>query len=917
MTLQADSRFGPYHILSALGAGGMGEVYRAKDSKLGRDVALKILPASFTNDPERVARFRREAQVLASLNHPHIAQIYGLEEASGMQFLVLELVDGESLDKRIARGRIPVDEALGIAKQIAEALEAAHEKGIIHRDLKPANIALTKDGHVKVLDFGLAKAVEATGSGSNLSMSPTITTPAMMTGVGVILGTAAYMSPEQAKGRPADKRTDVWAFGCVLCEMLTGQRAFEGEEVSDVLASVLKSEPDFGLLPARLNPDLQKLLRRCLEKNPNRRWHAVGDLRIELESTAAQPTVAPSGAQAIAMPRPLWKRAAPFVVTAIMAGAIAGAGSWYLRPASPLAVVTRFLFTLPEGQQFSNTGRQLVAISPDGTLFMYVANNRLYLKPMRELNAIAVAGTEIAQGGVINPVFSPDGRSLAYFSVADRTFKRIAVSGGAAVTICQADLPFGMSWGPDDQLVFGQGAKGIMRVSAKGGKPETIVTMKDNEAAHGPQVLPGGDAVLFTLATTGGTDRWEKAKIVVQSLKSNARHVLIDGGTDARYVPTGHLVYELNGTLLAVPFDVRHLQVTGGPVPVVEGVRTARPTLTGTAQFSFSDTGSLVYIPGTGPATVTPNTLAMVDRTGKVKALPLPPGPYDMPRISPNGKQLVFHTNDGKEEIVWVYDLSGKTSPRRLTFGGSNLAPMWSGDGERIVFTSDREGDRGIFWQRADGTGSAERLTKADQGVQHVPNSWAPKADRFSFMSGKANDYGIWTYSLQEKKASVLVHTPSSNQYESSFSPDGKWLAYQSNEGGDFQVYVQPYPVTGAKFQMTRASSPGASGQQHHHPIWSPDGKELLYGTEANQMASVSIQTQSGFAFGNPVPLPVKGFVQLVAGPRHFDITPDGKQFVMVFPPGQAVTSAEPRQSPQIEVVINWFEELKQRVPTK
>ncbi|MBI3264101.1 MAG: protein kinase, partial [Acidobacteria bacterium] len=533
---------GAYEILAAIGAGGMGQVYRAHDTKLGRDVALKVLPESFAHDPDRVARFRREAQVLASLNHPHIAAIYGLEEANGSQFLVLELVEGETLTQRLKAGVLPLDEALSIARQIAEALEAAHEKGIIHRDLKPANIALTADSQVKVLDFGLAKALDPAPV-ADLSHSPTLTVAA--TQAGVILGTAAYMSPEQAKGRAADKRSDVWAFGCVLYEMLTGRRAFEGEDVSDTLAFVLTKEPDWRRLPIETPAPISKLLRRCLQKDRNERLADASDARLEIQDALTPPAadaVAAGGAPTAAV-RPARLAWALVGVLAVVVVLLAVPNSRHVTEApAPARHLARFSLPLPEGQRFTAGGRQLVAISPDGTQMVYMASQRLYLRSMSELESRVISGTE-STVAPSHPVFSPDGRSVVFWN-GDQTLKRIAVSGGAPVTICQADNPYGVSWSTDG-ILFGQGTKGIMRVSASGGKPEVLVQVKGDELAHGPQMLPGGQAVLFTLATGTGADRWDKAHVVVQSLRSGERKTLIEGGSDARYLPTGHLVYAL------------------------------------------------------------------------------------------------------------------------------------------------------------------------------------------------------------------------------------------------------------------------------------------------------------------------------------------------------------------------------------
>ena len=898
-----------YVVTSHLGSGGMGEVYQATDTKLGREVAIKTLPEEFANDADRLARFEREAKLLASLNHPNIGAIYGLEESNDIRFLVLELVEGQTLSDRLQRGAMPVEESLKVALQIAEALEAAHEKGIIHRDLKPSNVKITPDGKVKVLDFGLAKAWEGAHESVALSDSPTLSLAA--TRAGVILGTAAYMAPEQAKGLAADPRSDIFAFGCVLYEMLTGRQAFQGETVADVLAGVLAREPDVSALPASLNPRITDLIRRSLEKNPKRRWYAVADIRWEIEAILADPRNMMLRTEPIAVKRPLWKRAFP-VAFALMAGAaIAGITVWNVRPSAVPARVTRFTFTLPEDQRLTSPTRQLLSISPDGTQFVYVANGRLYLKSMSELESVSVQGTELGQGPQ-NPVFSPDGRSLAFWSSG--TIKRIAVSGGVPVTICQAGFLFGMSWGPDDSIVFGQGPKGIMRVSANGDtRPERIGAVQGAELAHGPQILPGGKALLFTLATTrtGGT-RWDQANIVVQSLDSGVRKIIKEG-TDARYVPTGHLIYALRGTLLAVPFDVKRLEVTGRPVPIIVGVRLSSvpgAANTGTAQFDFSNSGSLIYIPGLPDATPQ-RQIALVDRNnGNIKPLQLAPGPYLSPRISPNGKELAVVTDDGSygsEIITLIYELSGTTSMRRLTFGGNNDGEVWSGDGQWLILRSTREGDIALFRQRADGSGSPERLTKPEGGAGHAAGSgnWSGRSQVFPFTEYRGAEYDLWVYSMTDRKATPFDTASGSEQTNGVFSPNGRWLAYSSNENGRSEIFIKPYPKTSSKFQIT--SEGGA------HPLWSPDGKELFYQNNGN-LYSVAIQSQPKLTWSNAVSLPIKGFYQQDVRPRHYDITPDGKQFVMVFSV-QALTKK--LESPQIQVVLNWFEELKQRTGSR
>jgi Tol biopolymer transport system component len=911
LALTPGTRLGVYEIAAPIGEGGMGQVYRATDTTLGRQVAIKILPDAFAADPERMARFEREAKTLASLNHPHIAAIYGFEKSGGAYALVMELVEGEDLSQRIARGPIPLEEALPIAKQIAEALEAAHEQGIIHRDLKPANIKVRSDGTVKVLDFGLAKAMEpAAGSSPSMSMSPTITTPAM-TQAGMILGTAAYMSPEQAKGRAVDKRSDVWAFGCVFFEMLTGRRAFEGEDVTDTIAAVVRGEPAWSALPADVPEQIRLLLTRCLEKDRNARISDVGVARFlmtETMPTPAQPAAAATPSAAV--PRPLWRRALPIVATAVVMSAMVGAAAWTLKPAppAPSSPVTRFALTLGEGQTFTTNNAQSLGLSPDGTRLVYAANLQLYLRSLSELDARPIPGTLQTTLTPVAPVFSPDGQSIAFYSQDDRAIKKIAVSGGAAITICPADTPLlGMTWDASG-IIFGQSSKGILRVSANGGQPSVIASVKSGEVAASPQVLPGGDWVLFTVATTerGG---WDRAQIVVQSLKTAERKTLITGGSDARYEP-GHIVYAFGGVLFAVPFDLQHLAVTGGQVPVVEGVKRSGSAAYGTAHLAISSTGSLAFIPGPVTTSAGQSDLALIDRSGTVQPLKLPPGAYEYPRLSPDGKRIAVETDDGKEAIVWIYDVSGSTSIRRLTLGGRNRVPVWAADGEHVAFQSDREGDLAIWWQRADGTTPAERLTKPDdKDTAHVPESWSPDGKTLLFSVAKGSSYAVAALSLPDKKVTLVGGTQSAQPPSAAFSPDGRWIAYSTNVlgSGNGRLFVQPFPTTGATYPISKGSG--------IHAMWAPDGKELFY-VPGNGLSGVSVTTRPAFTFGNPAPMPRPFFERGATFERNNDITRDGKQFIGVVAAGQSTATGAAAAS-QIQVVLNWFEELKARVPTK
>jgi serine/threonine-protein kinase len=906
VALAPGTRLGPYEVIAQIGAGGMGEVYKARDNKLNRDVALKILPDAWASDADRLARFRREAQVLASLNHPHIGAIHGFEDSGGTYALVLEFVDGPTLADQIAQGPLSMGEALQIAKQIADALEAAHEHGIIHRDLKPANIKVTLDGTVKVLDFGLAKAMEAPASLSPIvSAVPTITSPAMMTGLGVILGTAAYMSPEQAKGRPADKRSDVWAFGCVLYEMLTGSRPFEADDISETLALVLTKEPDWTRLPPQLPHAVNAVLRRCLVKDRRRRTGDIAAVQFVLDEPGVPSAAAVSSASSI------WRRMLPVAVGVLLTAGAAGMAWWRLRPMSPLPMVTRFSVALPDGQTFFANGRHVSVLSPDGTQLVYVTNQHVYVRSMSDMAARPLTALTSATSNnfVADPTFSPDGQSLAFFSGADQTLKRIGVTGGAAVTLGSIRNPFGLSWGADGILV-GQGSNGVLRFSPNGGTPEVLVKVKPDEVAQGPQMLPGGKAVLFTLAQGSANDRWEKAKIVVQSLTSGERTTLIDGGTDARYLPTGHLVYALRGVILAIAFDAAHLHVSGGPVPVIEGVRRSADSFTGMAQFSVADNGSLAYVPGAvSGSSNTLKTLAIVKRDGTLQSLELPAQPYAHPRLSPNGRSLVFETDDGNEAIVWVYELSGRGSPRRLTFDGHNRSPIWTPDGQRITFASDRDGMPGVFWQPADGSGTAEPLIRGESLTVWRPEAWTPDGRTLALATnGRSN---IWTLTRGESKPRKIVDSAANTRY-TEFSRDGRWFAYSSSEVGNaFDIFVQPFPPTGVKYQLTTTGARTA--------LWSPDGTQLLYEDEANgpgHIVAVEIGTRPTFTFGKPMPLPVGDGAQFVGLGRQYDMTPDGKQFVLVL--NRPTASGTSKQDPeQINVVLNWFTELQQRVPTK
>ncbi len=915
---------GHYAIESLLGAGGMGTVYRARDTKLGRGVAIKVLPDEFAFDPERVARFEREAKVLASLNHPHIAALHGMDQADGRTFLIMELVEGETLAERLRRGPLAVEEALRIAGEMAEGLEAAHEIGVVHRDLKPANVKITPDENVKVLDFGLAKAMEAGGPGrarlrgdaasagqaggdAGLTHSPTLSM--MATQAGMILGTAAYMSPEQAKGMPADHRADVFSFGVVLYEMLIGRQPFQGETAPEVLASVLIREADVTALPSGLNPRLSDLLRRCLDKNPKRRWQAIGDLRVELEAIAAAPRALPAvPAAGVALQQPLWRRAIPIAVAAVVFAVLGGgAVAWRMRtPPAPAAIV-KFPLILPQDQTL--TRAPSIALSADGARIAYVANQQIYLRSMGDMESHPIPGTNL---DAFRPFFSPDGQWVGFYSFQDSTLKKIAVTGGSAVTLYKASSIniYGASW-YGDQIVLADPAKGIMRVSDAGGEPTVLAEVKPPDVPEGPQMLDD-DTLLFTTTAESGATRWDKGQIVVQSLRSGARKVVFRGGT-GRYVPTGHLVYALGSTLLALPFDVKSREVRGGPVPVVEGVRrgVSPANQSGIAGFAVSASGALVYVPGGAADASVPRTLTLVDRSGKAEPLALPAQPYQHPRISPDGQQLVVATDDGKDAVVWVADLRTGGTLRRLTFGGRNLNPIWTPDSRSITFQSDREGDRGsIFQQLADGSRAAERLTKAEQGTAHAPESWSPDGKTLTLRIGSPATTSVWTMAAGDKAPKRFDETITANHFNSSFSPDGRWLAYTSTELNAVpRVFVQPFPRTGAKYQLPTDTDRGAS------PRWSSDGRQIFYdGGTSGRVMVLDVGTAPSFTFGRSTPIQTPGIDKPSSNWRPYDVTPDGKKLLVVTIPQSDARGAAPRT--EINVVLNWLEELKARVPT-
>ena len=903
--IAAGTRLGPYAITAPIGAGGMGEVYRATDGRLKRHVALKILTASFATDADRLARFQREAQVLASLNHPNIAAIYGVEESNGIRALVMELVEGPTLADRIRQGPIPVEEALPIAKQIAEALEAAHEQGIIHRDLKPANIKLRPDGTVKVLDFGLAKALEPNSAHVDATASPTITSPAMMTGVGMLLGTAAYMSPEQARGKAVDRRSDIWAFGCVLYEMLTRRRAFEADDVSLTLARVLEREPEWNWIPTEVPSRVRQAMRACLRKDPKQRIGDAQSLRLALEGafeTAATHT------QGGIVAHSVWgRRLTVAAASGIVAVLVTTLAAWSLWPAEAPPTVTRFDYDIPPGQQV--TGQAGLAVSPDGRQFAYMTAEGLYLRTMETLEATLIQGT---QG--TNPFFSPDGESVGYWSGGE--LKRASVRGGAPVVICaSAAPPFGASWGPNNMILFAQ-RQGIMRVSASGGTPELVIKAGTGEQFDGPQWMPDGDSVLFSVTTGTGRTRWDEAQVVVQSLRTGERTVVLRGGSDARYVSRGHLIYALQNGLFAVAFDADRLQVNGGALSVTDGLVRAMDSRlvseggSAAANYGVSEEGTLVYLTGVAPSTR--RSLVWVDRQGREEPLAAPPRSYVYARLSPDGTRVALSTTDQQADI-WVWELARGTLTRVTFNPDPDLNPAWSHDGKRLLFSSVLGGTlSNVFWQAADGTGSPERLI--EHPTTQVPQSVSPDGSRILLREGSVSNYNVTVLSLgAERRTEPLIHTEFQEQ-NAEISPDGRWLAYQSDESGKDEVYVRPFPnVDGGRWQ---ASTSGGT-----RPLWARNGQELFYmATAGTEAAVMSVRVEPGATWTAAVPTKLfAGRFFFVDGGgsgigRTYDVSLDGRRFLMIKDSSSGTSSDE--TPGRFVVVQNWFEELKRLVPT-
>ena len=925
MTLQAGDRLGPYEVIGELGAGGMGVVLRARDTTLDRDVALKVLPEAFTADPDRLGRFEREAKVLASLNHANIGQIYGLErapsarsagsgstpsdvegsagsgQAGDSQALVLELVEGPTLADRIAAGPISVDETLAIATQIAEALEAAHEQGVIHRDLKPANVKVRPDGTVKVLDFGLAKAMQPDASDPGVSLSPTISLTAAATQMGMVIGTAAYMAPEQAKGKPVDRRADVWAFGAVVYEMLTGRRAFGGEDVSDTLAAVLRAEVELDRLGEEVPARLRQVLGACLQRDPKQRVHDIADVRLALGGafeTTAEAAIEPHAVASLRW----WQRPLPLAAVVMTLLVITGAAVWILTRPAPRPLARFVLPTAPDGPLRSTGGDPYLTISPDGTRVVYAsgigADRRLYIRELGELEATPLRGGE----GGYAPFFSPDGQSVGFRAVPGDLLKRVSVLGGPAVTIVEPDAPQGVTWSSDDTILFG-GATGLMRVPAVGGEPEqlTSVDPEQGEVAHRfPEVLPNGNGVLFTAFT----DSVEESRLAVFSLETGAVSYLLTGGSFARYSPTGHLVYAIGGTLRAVGFDPDRLELTtDNPVPVVEDVNTLAA---GAGNFALGDNGSLVYVRGSGSGLGAPRSLVWVDRDGREEPLETPQLPYRTPSISPDGTEVAVDVLQPDNAEIWIHDLERGTETTLTSDPGGDRGPLWTLNGQHVVFSSDRDGGADLFQKRADTPEDAVRLTTGGAaGTFKQPTSWSADGQTLLFYEVVSGRGDIGQVSMDGDGAPRLLLETEFNELVPAVSPGGEWLAYESDVTGEREIYVQRFPGLGGRQTI---STDG--GRQ---PLWSRDGSELFYRGPRGMMAVPVLESGAEFRAGAPEVLFDTPYY-IDRGTRTYDVAAD-RRFLMVKEAPAGAAEGEGVLPTEIVLVENWFAELERLVP--
>lgn len=902
MALTSGTKLGPYEIQSPLGAGGMGEVYRARDTRLERTVAIKLLPQQLSNDPGLKQRLEREAKTISNLNHPHICVLHDIGHQDGVDYLVMEYIEGENLATRLEKGALPQDQVLKWGAQIADALDKAHRSGVVHRDLKPGNIMLTPSG-AKLLDFGLAKPATPPASIATLTAA---TRNSPVTEQGTIVGTFQYMSPEQIEGRELDGRSDIFSLGAVMYEMLTGQRAFPGKSQLSVASAILEKEPvPIGLIKPLTPPALDHTIRRSLAKDPEERWQTSRDLALELKwiaESGSQPGGPASGPQ-------LRKRHEPlgWIVAAVLTVALVVVSAWRWTSAPESRPVVRWTALLPSSTVSG------VMLSPDGSHLAYVAGGagilgrQLYVRAMDQMEAKPVSDDPLGTFGA--HFFSPDGAWIAYQSQGK--LRKVPTSGGDSLTVCDAPAAGSGAWGQDGTIILGAGAAnlgGLLRVPAAGGKPEvlTMPNTQKGETAHGwPSFLPGGKAILFSIRTTGS---WDDARIAALDLQTGEQRVLLEGGSNPRYIPTGYLVYARRRSLFAVPFDPERLQVKGTASPVLEGVSWSGGL--GFADYSFSNLGELAYVPS-DTESLKAAAMVWVDRNGKAELLSAPTRAYANPSLSPDGTRVAVSIEGASTDDwdVWVYDL-GRRTLTKLTYGVLNFAPAWTPDGKKVVFRNrDASAQNSLFWVPADGSGTPERLISTD--LPATPGSWLPDGSALVFYQGAPGKH-VETRVLRIPGAPVgagwKAETVLANGIMPQLSPDGRWLAYTANstgESGKAQVYVQPFPTLIGKWQI---STDGGSS-----PRWTRNGRELFY-RNGDKMMAVDIESKGGFRAGTPKML-FENSYGFSAAPLQpgigYDVSPDGRRFLMIKPVSEANAPAH------FQVVENWFDELRRRVPVK